>query len=431
MQGAYREDMGTWDRLRQGARRHPRVLDASVAAALCAFTLASTAIGPQGLRGQLNTGAILAVLAGFGALVARRRWPLTVLAVTVIAGELFLMLSQVRDAVLLAPLVALYTVADSPVRRRKSLLFGGLAVVALAVFHMMLRRSGLMGPENFALVALGSLAVAAGDASRSRKAYIAEVEERVRRGERDRELAARRQVAEERLRIARDLHDVLGHHLALINVQAGVADQVLSSQPDQARLALTHVRRASRAALDDVTATVGLLRQPGDPAAPVEPLAGLARLGELVESFRSSGLRVLPTVDGAVRPLPTATDLTAYRVIQESLTNVRKHAGTATTTIRVSYQPAALCLEVRNDGTSETACADGGETGHSGGNGGAMPAPGPGSGHGITGMRERVAAAGGYLQAGPQPEGGFRVSAVLPLSAAPDSVSTLSLGGDT
>ena len=380
------------------------MLDAGVAAGLCAFTLLTTAMGPPGLRGQLNAGAVVAAAAGFGALVARRRWPLIVLAVTVIAEELFFMLSGARDGVLLAPLVALYTVADSPGRRSRSLAFGGLAVLALTAFHMLMRHSAAMGPENLALVALGSLAVAAGDASRSRKAYIAEVEERARRAERDRDAEARRQVTEERLRIARDLHDVVGHHLALINVQAGVADHVLTSRPDQAREALAHVRKATRAALDDVTATVGLLRQPGDPAAPVEPVASLAGLDDLIGSFRRTGLRVLHAVDGAVRPLPPATDLTAYRVIQESLTNVRKHAGAAATTIRVSYQPRALCLEVENDGGRQE--------------GRGPVAGGTAAGHGLTGMRERVTAAGGHLEAGPQPGGGFRVSAVLPLPPA-------------
>ena len=400
--------MHTWDRVRRAARRHPHALDAGVAAGLCAFTLLTTALGPQGLRGQLNAGAVAAAAAGFGALVARRRWPLAVLVVTITAGELFFMLSGARDGVLLAPLVALYTVADSPGRRSRSLAFGGVAVVALAAFHMLMRHSGAMGPENLALIALGALAVAAGDAARSRKAYIAEVEERARRAERDRDAEARRQVTEERVRIARDLHDVVGHQLALINVQAGVADQLLTSRPDQAREALAHVRKATRAALGDLTATVGLLRQPGDPAVPVEPVASMAGLEELVGSFRSTGLRILYAVDGMVCPLPPATDLTAYRVIQESLTNVRKHAGTAATTIRVSYQPRALCLEVENDGCRDTAGVRGGNASGTGG---------PAAGHGITGMRERVTAAGGHLEAGPQPGGGFRVSAVLPLPA--------------
>ena len=407
-----------WERFRRGARRHPHLADAGVATALCAFTLATTAWGPEGLRGRLTAGAVLAAAAGFGALVVRRRWPLGVLAVTVTAGELFIMASGVRFGTLLAPLVALYTVADSPARRRTSLLFGGLAVLALAAFHMLLRHSGAMGPENIALLASGSLAVAAGDAARSRKAYIAEVEERARRAERERDAEARRLVTEERLRIARDLHDVVGHHLALINVQAGVADHVLASRPDQAREALAHVRKASRAALEDVTATIGLLRQPGEAAAPVEPVAGLDRLGALIESFREAGLRVLHAVDGMVRPLPPAADLTAYRVIQESLTNARKHAGTAITTIRVSYQRRALCVEVENGGPLPQS-GDGAARDHAA----SGTITGPASGHGITGMRERVTAVGGHLEAGPRPDGGFRVSAMLPLPPAPETVT--------
>ncbi|WP_258040299.1 sensor histidine kinase, partial [Streptomyces sp. SM9] len=181
--------------------------------------------------------------------------------------------------------------------------------------------------ENFGIFAWLGLAAAAGDAVRSRRAYITAIHERADRAERTREEEARRRVAEERLRIARDLHDVVAHHIALVNVQAGVAAHVMDRRPDQAKEALAHVREASRSALDELRATVGLLRQSGDPEAPTEPAPGLARLDDLAERFRNAGLPVEIACPDRGDPLPAAVDLAAYRVVQEALTNVHKHAG--------------------------------------------------------------------------------------------------------
>jgi signal transduction histidine kinase len=247
-----------------------------------------------------------------------------------------------------------------------------------------------------------ALAIAAGQAAQHKHAYITEVEERARRAELARDEEARRRVDAERLRIARELHDVVGHHVALINVQAGAAEFMLDEQPEQARKALAHIRRASQAALEELRITVGLLRQPGD-REPTEPAPGLGRLDELIGSFASAGLPVKREVDGEARPLPEAVDLTVYRVVQESLTNTRKHADASGALVRLAYEPAALRLMVEDDGRALPA--------HSGRTI---------EGHGIIGMRERVAAVGGSLTAGPSPKGGFRVAAVLPIpSAAP------------
>jgi signal transduction histidine kinase len=227
------------------------------------------------------------------------------------------------------------------------------------------------------------------------------IRERAERAERTREEEARRRVAEERLRIARDLHDVVAHHIALVNVQAGVASHVMDKRPDQAKEALSHVREASRTALDELRATVGLLRQSGDPEAPTEPAPGLARLDELADTFRNAGLpvEIARADDGTT--LPAALDLAAYRVIQEALTNVRKHAGDgAKAEVSVVRVGAYMEITVLDDGTGEdTGPADAG---------------GPG-GHGLLGMRERVTAVGGALTAGPRYGVGFRVHAILPL----------------
>jgi signal transduction histidine kinase len=182
-------------------------------------------------------------------------------------------------------------------------------------------------------------------------------------------------------------------------VQAGAASYVLADQPAQASQALTHIRQASRAALDELRDTIGLLRQPGELAMPAEPTVGISGLPDLVASFSRSGLRIDHTMNGVVRPIPAAADLTAYRVVQESLTNVRKHAGKAPARLRLTFQPTLLHIVVENDG-----------------DGTAPPPDHDRTGHGIVGMIERVSAVGGQLDAGPLPDGGFRVRAVLPLS---------------
>lgn len=208
-----------------------------------------------------------------------------------------------------------------------------------------------------------------------------------------------------RLRIARDLHDAVGHQIALINVQAGVAEHVLDASPAQAKEALAHIRQASRTALGELGTTVGLLRQPGEPAVPTEPAAGLSGLNELIESHRRAGLRVSLDADGGSLEVPADTGIVAYRVIQESLTNIRKHAGDpagVTVTVRLTRRPGALRVVIEDDGRGATM----------------ITRPnGDSSGHGIPGMRERATALGGTLEVGPRPGGGFRVTTELPLQS--------------
>jgi signal transduction histidine kinase len=388
--------------LRRAARRHPHA-DIAIAVVLYAVTLLTTVAGVPAARGRFNLPLAAVAAVACGVLVARQRWPLLTLGVSAVGAEAYMVQLDGHSLVLAAPLIALYTIAEAASRRR-AVAIGALAVFAIAGMHALLKPGTWLGAENLALAALGALAVAAGDASRSRRAYTAEVEVRARRAEAGREQEARRRVTEERLRIARDLHDVLGHQLALISVQAGVADHLLADRPAAARQALAHVRAASRTALGELRDTIGLLREPGEPVAPVEPAAGLAGLDELVASFRRSGMRVEVTVDGPARPLPPVPDLTAYRVVQESLTNAFKHARGATgrgatARLRLCYRPSTLDIEVEDDGTAAVA---------------SDPLPG----HGIAGMRERVAALGGSLSTGPRPAGGYQVRASLPLAAA-------------
>jgi len=196
---------------------------------------------------------------------------------------------------------------------------------------------------------------------------------------------------------------VIGQRIVVVRMQADVVDHYFQSSPADARQALTHIKRESRAALDDLRETVSLLRQPGEATAPTEPVTGLAALPDLITRFTNSGMRVTLHTSGPARTIPAAADLTAYRVIQEALTNVSKHAAGAASTINLSYGKASLRVTVEDDGK------------HAPPPSGTHTAP-DGRGHGIRGMQERVAAAGGYLEAGPRAGfRGFQVTAVLPL----------------
>lgn len=227
---------------------------------------------------------------------------------------------------------------------------------------------------------------------------------RVRRGqktmlEEKREHDAWLRVHSERLRIARDLHDAVGHQVALISVQAGAMGYLLDTDLGTARESLAHIQRASEAALEELRLAVGLLREPGD-SEPTEPAGGLGRLDELIGSFAATGLNVTCNVTGQARPLPEAVDLTAYRVIQESLTNTAKHAAGASASVRLAFRPGVLALAVEDDGP--------------GASGNDLIGNSP-AGHGLIGMRERAAAVGGWVSAGPSGGGGFQVLAELPL----------------
>ncbi|MCX5380129.1 sensor histidine kinase [Streptomyces sp. NBC_00091] len=214
----------------------------------------------------------------------------------------------------------------------------------------------------------------------------------------ERAAAARRRADEERLRIARELHDVLAHSISVINVQAGVGLALLDTDPEQARTALTTIKTASKEALGEVRQVLDTLRTPG--AAPRAPAPGLDRLPELVEQAAATGLSVDTGTRGRARPLPPGADLAAFRILQEALTNVVRHSGSRTARILLTWQPGALELRVDDDGP-------------------ATGSPAGGSGNGLAGMRERAAALGGTIEAGPRPDGGFRMIARLPLEAAP------------
>ncbi|MGW2176941.1 sensor histidine kinase [Streptomyces sp. NPDC001732] len=396
-------------RVRHWLRDHPLALDAALALAVLVAMIVASFVHPGAPDGPTlatrrpEAGSVLLMVLGAVALVWRRRRPVAVLVATAGLTVLELMRSDPPAPVVTGAVIALYTVAartDRPTTWRVGL----LTMTVLTAAAMFFGPAPWYNQENFGVFAWIGMAGATGDAIRSRRAFIDAIRERAERAERTRDEEARRRVAEERLRIARDLHDVVAHHIALVNVQAGVAAHVMDKRPDQAKEALAHVREASRSALNELRATVGLLRQSGDPEAPTEPAPGLAVLDELVDTVRRAGLPVEVACTDRRPPLPAAVDLAAYRVIQEALTNVRKHAGPGA---------RAEVSVVRVGATTEITVIDNG----SGGDCRAADAPDGGGGHGLLGMRERVTALGGTLTAGPRYGGGFRVHAILPVRA--------------
>jgi len=337
--------------------------------------------------------ALLLVVVACMALAFKRRYPVSVLAVSTAAGVTYSALGYVNGASLLAPAIALFAVAQA-VSWRRALVLAALTLAALMTATGLSNPFGATGGGFYLIPALSAAALFGGIAVASRRAYVMSIAERA-------EEEARRRVDEERLRIARELHDIVAHSMATISVQAGAAEHVLASNPAAAVEALHAIRLASKDGLRELRAILNVLRQ-ADDGDPAQPAPGLAQVDALVDGACRAGLPTTLRRDGAPWPLPAGVDLAAYRIIQESLTNAIRHAGPASATISLGYGDSALTIEVADTGRG----ADGP---------GAPPAShSPGAGHGIIGMQERAAAVGGSLRAGPASSGGYRVVAVLP-----------------
>ncbi|MFG2054881.1 sensor histidine kinase [Micromonospora sp. NPDC048930] len=363
-------------------------LDAALALALLAIGLVGTA--PAGLNEGVPTGRATYPLVAVAALAlaVRRRWPPATLAVVTAAVTAYLVLGYPYGPILLSFLVAVYTVAAyRPVRT--AAVAGGAALVAVLAHVLVGTRSpGLLGLMPAAAWVVVPFAI--GTTVR----LVRENAARTRVDE------ARRLADAERLRVAREVHDVVGHGLAAIHMQAEIALHLLARKPEQAEAALTAISRTSKEALDELRVTLTVVRR--DEAADERaPAPGLAQLPQLRERLAGAGVPVTVEVDGEPRALPVAVDLAAYRVAQEALTNVLRHAGPATATVRIRYAPAEVTVEVTDTGR------------------GAAAGPARTGGFGLAGMRERVTALGGSFAAGPVPGGGFRVSATLPLERVP------------
>jgi signal transduction histidine kinase len=359
-------------------RRRPLLADLGLVTLLAAMTIAVAS------RHQHTTLGVVLGIAETVPLFWRRTRPLLALAVVTAIS-----LAMIAAGVWLLPFqlaVALYALAVAGSGRGTRL--AGLAAILATAVALPLAHDFAFGDEAARVVFLGA-AFLLGDGLRSRRAYIREIEEKAERLERERQTEARRAAAEEQARIARELHDVVAHALSVIIVQAGAADDVFAVEPRLAREPIRAIDAAARAALADLRRVLGILQHDADYA----PQPGLAGLDELVEQVRATGLEVALKVEGLARRLPAAVDLSAYRIVQEALTNTLKHAHAEQVRVHVRYGDT-LMLEVRDDGRGD-------------GDGGAH-------GSGLIGMRERIALLGGTLDTGPVPGGGYRVAASIP-----------------
>jgi signal transduction histidine kinase len=380
----------------------PVLTDAGVGAGVAVLVLAAglTGAGPRWISGP---GPLDAVAAGLVVVVAvalalRRRFPVAVLVVLNAAALAWSAGAYPGGLILLAPLIACYTLAA--LRGWRWGLAGAVvtAVSAVAAVRVAFGAAAPAGVSGIT-VWMAATAGAAGTAAGYYRALLVATRAQLARETQTREEQARRRAAEERLRIARELHDVVGHTLATISVQAGVGIHLLRQRPGQAAAALTTIKQISDQGLTDVKTILGVLRAGGDPGQPRTPRGGLGQLGALLDPVRAAGVAPRLTIHGRARPLPAAVDLAAYRILQEALTNVLRHARARTVRLDLRYQPAQVVIEIRDDG----------------------PAAGPGpagpagrEGHGLSGMRERALALSGQFAAGPHPGGGFQVRCALP-----------------
>jgi len=335
-------------------------------------------------------GTLLAI--GALALIGRRRWPVATLGVALAATLTFVLLDYPNGPIWLALIFALFNVMIRGYR----LVAWGTLVLGYAAFMWLPYLVGAdpRPPSLPGAVGIGAWLLVLGSV-----AEIARIRrERSLEASRMRAEEARRRASEERLRIARELHDVLAHNISLINVQAGVALHLIDEQPEQARTALAAIKQASKEALGELRSVLSVLRQADEQPPPRAPAPSVARLDGLVSRASGAGLKVRTEVSGTPRTLPAGVDQAAFRIVQEALTNVARHAGPATATIRVGYGEHDLTVQVDDNGKGT------GQPSTSGG------------GNGIPGMRERASALGGELEAGPRPGGGFRVLARLPLN---------------
>jgi signal transduction histidine kinase len=377
------------NRQEQLRRLAPTLIDAAVATAVAAGValMISVAQEEEATREPDAFAYLLAVTIG-ALLLARRSSPMLVLTGSVLALMTYYTLGYPAFPPALPLAVAAYSAAVAGRLIPAAAIVFGLQLFSIGWQSIYDERSvaSVVGRQVLAEVALMAALLLLGDAVRSRRGWAAEVRERL-----DREGDQR--VQEERLRIARELHDVMAHTVAGITVQAGVAADVLDEAPEEARASLRAIREQSREAMDEIAATVGLLR--GDARdAPRVPAPGLAELESLVRMADGAGVDVSVSVGGAPRALPSAVDLTAYRIVQESLTNVVRHARASAAHVRIDYERDGIAMRIEDDGCG--------------------PRDGRADGHGLLGMRERAAAIGGALDAGPAPQRGFRVSARLP-----------------
>ncbi|WP_405491608.1 sensor histidine kinase [Streptomyces sp. NBC_00096] len=394
-------------RLYDFLRRHPTGVDSFWAVLLFGFSMASVASTHQ------TTGEALlatpAVVALSSAVALRRKWTVPMFWLTVVTGLYQLAIGGIADVHDFAMLVVLFTIAAADVPRWLSRTALGWGLLASPLYFVRVGvDKGASGPESIMFVLFMmvpfALAWVTGDSLRTRRAYYAQLVERNQRLEQERAAQAKVAVAAERARIARELHDVVAHNVSVMVVQADGAAYVMDVAPEQAKEALQTISGTGRLALAEMRRLLGVLRT-GEPQESEDyvPQPDVEQIEVLVEQVRAAGLAVDFEVEGAPRKLPSGVELTAYRIVQEALTNTRKHGGPdASASVRLVYFDDGLGLLVEDNGrgAAHELYEDGGADG---------------AGHGLIGMRERIGMVGGTLDAGPRPGGGFRISALLPL----------------
>ncbi|MCK8677862.1 MULTISPECIES: sensor histidine kinase [Streptomyces] len=396
-------------RLYDFLRRHPTGVDTFWALMLLGFSLLWVVQVPEGAAPTALAAAVVVLLSLSVAL--RRRAPEKVLILVAALGLVQLVADVAVNPADFAMLVVIYTVAahGGPRWASRLALVGGVCAAPLAQVRWPVENTSAAGQVFFTVVMTVPFVLAwvLGDSIRTRRAYFAQLEERARRLEKEREAQAKVAVAAERARIARELHDVVAHNVSVMVVQADGAAYVLDNSPDLAKQALETISGTGRQALAEMRRLLGILRT-GEPedAEDYVPQPDVQQIEDLVEQVRKAGLHVDFRIEGTPRPLPSGVELTAYRIVQEALTNTRKHGGPDVgASVRLVYFDDGLGLLVEDDGrgAAHELYEDGGADGR---------------GHGLIGMRERVGMVGGTLDAGPRPGGGFRISALLPLKPA-------------
>ncbi|MGI8684232.1 MAG: sensor histidine kinase [Acidimicrobiales bacterium] len=407
--------MKQWRRVRAAAALRPTLADGLLSALLLAAALFSIWVEVEAERlsdpsyrlPDMSLVLLVTALA-ITPLVARRRFPLAVLGAATAAVILARLIESPEDDIGFgAVLVAAYSAGAYGAVRRRSRVFAVIvASMALELARPFLPHLdqqgallGLVFDVGFNLTILGVF-WALGVTTRARRETERELVLRAAELERQREENARRAVFEERVRIARELHDVVAHHVSVMGIQAGAARTVMIAQPGKAQDALTSIESASRHAVVELHRMLGFLRQEGEADDPA-PQPTLRELDALIEQVAQAELAVEVVVEGELRPLPPTLEVSAYRLVQEALTNTLKHAEASNATVRLSYGLDALDVGIVDDGRGDAG------TGRAGV-----------GGHGLIGMRERVSIHGGRFRAGPRLEGGFEVWATFPLNGA-------------
>jgi signal transduction histidine kinase len=381
--------------------RHWVALDCVIAVVFAALFVASSTQPAYGIPTWV--AGLLALVATLPVAV-RRYWPLPVLCIVLAASVAAMAIGTGKDPSIMVAL-AIYIVAlRLPRRTAVAALACSLSLTVAGFVAGAWARQGDAGAgasRVAASVVVISAAWTLGIAVRQQRAYTAGLREQAERRAQAQVAEGRRALTQERLRIARELHDIVAHSMSLIAVQAGVGSYVAGSRPDEAARALSSIETTSRGALRDMRRLLGVLRD-DDPAGPdLQPAHGLGDLGDLIGATAAAGVKVRLEVRGTQRSLPPGVDLAAYRIVQEALTNVVKHAGTASGHVVITYEEDALAVEITDNGRGAAAAA---------------VAEGPG--HGIAGMRERAVLYAGEFSAGPLPGRGFRVAARLLLDGA-------------